>query len=32
VAIEKSTVIGASDTCIYVGQSKHILVRDNRAE
>jgi parallel beta-helix repeat protein len=32
VVIEKSTVIGASDAGIYVGQSQHILVRDNRAE
>ena len=32
VLIEKSTVIGASDAGIYVGQSQHILVRDNRAE
>jgi parallel beta-helix repeat protein len=32
VVIEQSTVIGASDAGIYVGQSQHILVRDNRAE
>ncbi|MGH8175865.1 MAG: parallel beta-helix domain-containing protein [Steroidobacter sp.] len=32
VLIEKSTVIGASDAGIYVGQSQHIIVRDNRAE
>jgi len=31
VLIEKSTVIGASDAGIYVGQSQHIVVRDNRA-
>jgi len=31
VLIEKSTVIGASDAGIYVGQSQHIVVRDNHA-
>ena len=32
VLIEKSVSIGASDAGIYVGQSNHIVVRDNRAE
>jgi parallel beta-helix repeat protein len=32
VLIEKSTVIGASDAGIYVGQSSLIVLRDNRAE
>ena len=32
VLIEKSAAIGASDAGIYVGQSKQIVVRDNRAE
>lgn len=32
VLIENSTVIGASDAGIYVGQSQHIVVRNNRAE
>ncbi len=32
VLIEKSTVIGASDAGIYVGQSKEVVVRDNRVE
>jgi parallel beta-helix repeat protein len=32
VLIEKSIAIAASDAGIYVGQSKHIIVRDNRAE
>jgi parallel beta-helix repeat protein len=32
VLIEKSTVIGASDAGVYVGQSQHIVVRDNRIE
>jgi parallel beta-helix repeat protein len=32
VLIEKSVSIGASDAGIYVGQSKEIVVRDNRAE
>ena len=31
VLIEKSTVIGASDAGFYVGQSQHIVVRDNQA-
>jgi len=32
VLIEDSIAIGASDAGIYVGQSKHIIVRNNRAE
>ncbi len=32
VLIENSTVIGASDAGIYVGQSREIIVRDNRVE
>ena len=32
VLIENSTVIGASDAGIYVGQSNNIIVRNNRAE
>jgi parallel beta-helix repeat protein len=32
VLIEHSVAIGASDAGIYVGQSRHIVVRDNRAE
>lgn len=32
VLIENSTVIGASDAGIYVGQSDQIIVRNNRAE
>ncbi|WP_242110393.1 parallel beta-helix domain-containing protein [Luteimonas aquatica] len=32
VLIEDSVVIGASDAGIYVGQSKNIVVRNNRAE
>lgn len=32
VLIEDSVVIGASDAGIYVGQSKNIIVRRNRAE
>jgi len=32
VLIENSTVIGASDAGIYVGQSNNIVVRNNRAE
>jgi len=32
VLIERSTVIGASDAGIYVGQSRHIVVRNNRVE
>lgn len=32
VVIENSTVIGASDAGIYVGQSDRIVVRNNRAE
>ena len=32
VLIEDSVAIGASDAGIYVGQSKHIIVRRNRAE
>ena len=32
VLVEDSTVIGASDAGIYVGQSKNIVVRRNRAE
>lgn len=32
VLIESSTVIGASDAGIYVGQSKDVVVRDNRVE
>jgi len=32
VLIEKSTVIGASDAGVYVGQSQQIVVRDNRIE
>jgi parallel beta-helix repeat protein len=32
VLIEHSTVMGASDAGIYVGQSKQIVVRDNRIE
>lgn len=32
VLIEDSLVIGASDAGIYVGQSKNVVVRNNRAE
>jgi parallel beta-helix repeat protein len=32
VLIEDSVAIGASDAGIYVGQSDHIIVRNNRAE
>ena len=32
VLIEESIAIGASDAGIYVGQSKNIIVRNNRAE
>ncbi|MCO7227438.1 parallel beta-helix domain-containing protein [Pleionea sp. CnH1-48] len=32
VLIEKSVVIGASDAGIYVGQSRDVIVRHNRAE
>src|SRR4029453_13401615 len=32
VLIEKSVVIGASDAGIYVGQSRNIIVRNNRVE
>lgn len=32
VLIERSQVMGASDAGIYVGQSKDIIVRDNRVE
>lgn len=32
VLIERSSVIGASDAGIYVGQSKEVVVRDNRVE
>lgn len=32
VLIEDSLVIGASDAGIYVGQSKYVVVRNNRAE
>jgi parallel beta-helix repeat protein len=32
VLIERSSVIGASDAGIYVGQSRDIVVRDNRVE
>jgi parallel beta-helix repeat protein len=32
VLIERSSVMGASDAGIYVGQSQHIVLRDNRAE
>lgn len=32
VLIEKSVAIGASDAGIYVGQSRYIVVRDNRTE
>lgn len=32
VLIEESVAIGASDAGIYVGQSKHIIVRRSRAE
>ena len=30
--IEESVAIGASDAGIYVGQSRHVIVRNNRAE
>lgn len=32
ILIEESVAIGASDAGIYVGQSKNIIVRNNRAE
>jgi parallel beta-helix repeat protein len=32
VLIEQCVVIGASDAGVYVGQSDHIVVRDNRVE
>jgi parallel beta-helix repeat protein len=32
VLIEKCTAIGASDAGIYVGQSRNVIVRSNRAE